>query len=64
MTARSIGWTLVVIGAVAVAVTFLASGDVTVRMTAGMAYGIGLAILAITEVIIIRTRRPAASSSQ
>lgn len=64
MTARSVGMALVVLGAVATGVAFIASGDVTVRMTAGMAYGIGLVILAIAEVIIVTTRRQAPRASR
>jgi hypothetical protein len=57
VSARLIGWGLVVIGAIAVAITFIVSSDVTVRMTAGMAYGIGLVILAIAMAIIVTSRK-------
>jgi glycerol uptake facilitator-like aquaporin len=49
-------WVLVLLGAAAVALTFLASGDITTRLTAAMAYGFGLVILGTSERIIVSTR--------
>lgn len=49
-------WTLIAIGTAALAFAVVVSGDLTVRMTAGMAYGMGLLILAASERIIVSTR--------
>ncbi|MGI5208968.1 hypothetical protein ACQEU6_46320 [Spirillospora sp. CA-108201] len=49
-------WVLLALGAAAVALTFVVTGDLTVRFTAGFAYGIGLAVLGASERIIVSTR--------
>lgn len=49
-------WILLALGAAAVAVTFVVSEDVTVRLTAGMAAGLGALVLGASEMIIVRTR--------
>jgi predicted phage tail protein len=56
--ARKIGWILAALGAVAVVATFIASSDVTVRFTAGMAYGVGLVILGVSMLIITTPHGP------
>lgn len=49
-------WVLVALGAAALGATFLLTSDVTIRFTAGMAYGFGLLIWAASERIIVSTR--------
>ena len=49
-------WGVIAAGTAALAVAMLVSGDLTVQVTAGMAYGMGLLILAASERIIVSTR--------
>lgn len=49
-------WTLLALGAVVVALTFVATDDVTARFTAGMGIGLGAVVLGISEGIIRSTR--------
>ncbi|TDD93513.1 hypothetical protein [Actinomadura rubrisoli] len=49
-------WILVLLGAAALGLVFLVSGDLTVRFTAGFAAGAGLAVWTVSERIIVSTR--------
>lgn len=55
-TMTKVRWTLWTLGAAVVGLTFLASADVTVRMTMSMGVGLGVLALAGGEWIIARTR--------
>lgn len=57
MSARLMASILVVAGGLAAVLgTFGATGDVTVRMTAAMAYGFGLVVLAVSMLILATGR--------
>lgn len=49
-------WALLALGAAAVALTCLATGDITIRLTAGMAAGFAVLIWGASERIIVSTR--------
>ncbi|HLV71731.1 MAG TPA: hypothetical protein VKY91_03020 [Vulgatibacteraceae bacterium] len=49
-------WALLALSAAAVALTFLVTGDITARFTAGMAAGFALLIWGAGERIIVSTR--------
>ena len=55
-TMTRVRWFLLALGTLALVATFGLSDDITVRFTAGMAYGFGVLILGASERIIASTR--------